>query len=47
MALMWTITAGFMISLGLAGFMLVYFLKGAMNTKDSTSVDPVQKDSTE
>ncbi|WP_198029783.1 hypothetical protein [Bacillus sp. J33] len=47
MALMWTITAGFMISLGLTGFMLVHFLKGALDSKDSTSIDPIQEDSAE
>lgn len=47
MALMWTITAGFVISLGLAGFMLVYFLKGALDSKDSTSIDQIQEDSAE
>jgi hypothetical protein len=47
MALMWTITAGFIISLGLVGFMLVHFLRGAMDSKDSTTVDQIQRDSSE
>ncbi|RBP93090.1 hypothetical protein DFO70_106221 [Cytobacillus firmus] len=44
MALMWAITIGFMVSLGLAGFMLVHFLKGAMDSRDSTTVDRIQSD---
>ncbi|GLB59996.1 hypothetical protein [Cytobacillus sp. NCCP-133] len=47
MGLMWVITAGFIISLGLAGLMLVYFLKGAMDSNDSTTIDQIQEDSAE
>lgn len=47
MALMWAITIGFIVSLGLVGFMFVHFLKGAMDSRDSTTVDRIQSDSKE
>ncbi|KAF0825412.1 hypothetical protein ACOSZF_04790 [Cytobacillus firmus] len=47
MALMWAITIGFIFSLGLVGFMLVHFLKGAMDSRDSTAVDRIQSNSEE
>jgi hypothetical protein len=47
MALMWAITIGFIVSLGLVGYMLVHFLKGAMDSRDSTTVDRIKGDSKE
>lgn len=43
MALLWTMTAGLVISLGLVGFMLVHFLKEALHADDSRTVDKIQK----
>jgi hypothetical protein len=47
MALMWAITIGFIVSLGLVGYMLVHFLKGAMDARDSTAVDRIESDTKE
>ncbi|KAF0820700.1 MULTISPECIES: hypothetical protein [unclassified Cytobacillus] len=47
MALMWAITIGFIVSLGLVGYMLVHFLKGAMDTRDSKTVDRIESDTKE
>jgi hypothetical protein len=44
MAGWWVTTIGFIICLGFVGGIMVYFLRGALNSEDSTRVDPVKKD---
>ena len=41
----WWITAiGFIICLGFVGGTIVYFLRGTLNSEDSTRIDPIKKE---
>ncbi|UII56475.1 hypothetical protein LS684_03035 [Cytobacillus spongiae] len=44
MAEMWVTTFGFVFVLGLSGGVLVYFLKGALDSEDSIRVDPLPEE---
>jgi hypothetical protein len=44
MAGWWVTAIGFIICLGIVGGTLVYFLRGTLNTEDSTRIDPVKKE---
>lgn len=39
MAGLWVLTGGFVLCLGLVGGVLFYYLLGALNSEDSTTVD--------
>jgi hypothetical protein len=39
MTLMWVITAGFIISIGLAGGIFAYYLNTALSTEDAVKID--------
>lgn len=44
MAEWWVTAIGFIICLGFVGGTIVYFLRGTLNSEDSTRIDPVKKD---
>jgi hypothetical protein len=44
MAEWWVTSIGFIICLGLVGGIIVYFLRGTLNSEDSTRIDPVKKE---
>jgi hypothetical protein len=44
MAGWWVTAIGFVICLGLVGGTMVYFLRGTLDSEDSTRIDPVKKD---
>jgi hypothetical protein len=44
MAAWWITTIGFIICLGIVGGTMVYFLRGALNSEDSTRIDPNKTD---
>ncbi|WP_175596887.1 hypothetical protein [Bacillus sp. MRMR6] len=45
MAGLWVTTIGFVICLGIVGGTLVYFLRGALNSEDSTRIDQISETS--
>ncbi|MGD6843508.1 hypothetical protein ACQCVH_13430 [Bacillus infantis] len=47
MLLLWIITAGFILCLGLVGGMFVHYLRSAMHTHDSVTVDPAPEENSE
>jgi hypothetical protein len=44
MAGWWVTAIGFIICLGFVGGILVYFLRGTLNSEDSTRIDPDKKE---
>ncbi|OLS33637.1 hypothetical protein BTR25_24770 [Bacillus sp. MRMR6] len=42
---LWVTTIGFVICLGIVGGTLVYFLRGALNSEDSTRIDQISETS--
>jgi hypothetical protein len=47
MAGLWVTTIGFVICLGIVGGTLVYFLRGALHSEDSTRIDQVKSENDE
>ncbi|MCK6207970.1 hypothetical protein KZX50_21235 [Bacillus infantis] len=47
MLLSWIITAGFILCLGLVGGMFIHYLRAAMHTHDSVTVDLAPEETNE
>jgi hypothetical protein len=43
MAIWWITTIGVLICLGFVGGTMVYYLRGALHSDDSTRIDPIKK----
>jgi hypothetical protein len=47
MLFLWIMTIGFILCLGLVGGMFVHYLRAAMHTHDSVTVDPMPEETGE